>query len=105
MLELNPYLFSVDASTKGGGRFIEDPAQVENIVFQTRGAALTAFEGHFAEALMIAYGEGAEELEDVVTALNVQRFADRAGAAWTEETLTAELAALSVLFVPTGAAR
>ena len=103
MPELNPFLSPVDAPTKGGGHFIEDPAHVENIVFQTRGAPLTPFEAHFAEALMTAYGEGAEELEDVSTALNVQRFADRMGAAWTAETLTAELAALSTLFAPTGA--
>lgn len=99
MLELNPYLVAPSGS-RGGGRFIEDPAAVENIVFQTRGEALTGFEEQLADALMAAYAAGATELDEVVRALAGQGCVDRAGAAWTEAALRAELAVLASLFVP-----
>ena len=104
MLELNPFLAPNDTPGKGGGLFAEDPATTQNIVFQTRGAALTRFEEELADALMTAYAEDATELDAVASALNAQAVRDRNGASWTGESLAAELAALGNVFTPTGAA-
>lgn len=105
MALLNPFLSLTDSSGKGGGLFIEDPAAVENIVFQTRGAPLSPFEETLATALMKAYGDGAETLDQLVSALDAQGCTDRAGRPWTAITLTAELAASAALFAPADAAR
>ncbi len=105
MAQLNPFLSPGDSSGKGGGRFIEDPAAVENIVFQTRGEPLTPFEDALADGLMAAYGGGAETLDQLVSALNAQGCTDRAGRMWTAATLTADLAAAATLFASADAAR
>lgn len=105
MTQLNPFLSPGDSSGKGGGRFIEDPATAENIVFQTRGEPLTPFEDALADGLMAAYGEGAETLDQLVSALNAQGCTDRAGRMWTAATLTADLAAAATLFASADAAR
>lgn len=82
----------------GGGGFVEDPRAVENSVFQTRGGPLGAFEAKFAEDLMQVFGEGAEELGEVVAGLNVAGSRDGKGGAWTETSLAAQLAACAPLF-------
>lgn len=79
------------ADAKGGGRFIEEPGKIENFVFQTRGGALEPFEEAMALALTTAFDGGAFELPELVSALNEGGSVDRAGSAWTEGSLEAEL--------------
>ncbi|WP_375194289.1 recombinase-like helix-turn-helix domain-containing protein [Sphingobium sp.] len=95
MSDFNPFLIlpTVDPS-KGGGRYIEDPKAVENIVFQTRAGALTDFEDRFADQLMAVFADGHEELDAVASALNAAGSADAQGAAWTTQSLCATLAML-----------
>lgn len=76
---------------KGGGRYIEEPAQVENIVFQTRAGPLDAFEDALALAMTAAFDAGAFEFSELVSGLNAGGSRDRDGAAWTEPSLDAEL--------------
>jgi|GEM_PF-2848007 len=76
----------------GGGGYIENPAAVENIVFQTRGAALGTFEARLADDLMQVFGAGAENLDDVVQGLNAAGSRDVHGAAWTDASFTAQMA-------------
>jgi hypothetical protein len=86
----------------GGGGFSENPAAVENIVFQTRGAPLDAFEAKLAEDLMQVFGTGAEELEDVVRGLNATGSIDAQGAAWTDESFVAQMSvSAAALFATT----
>lgn len=75
----------------GGGGFIEDPRAVGNIVFQTRAAPLEAFESDLADALMAAFGEGAETLEALTDLLNRHGSIDRDGRAWRMESLADQL--------------
>lgn len=92
-MENNVFLAGAVAPTVkgGGGGFIEDPRVVENIVFQTRALPLDSFESALADALMAAFGEGAETLEQLADRLNANGNADRAGAPWTEESLAIQL--------------
>lgn len=89
-MRYNVYL-TEGVGTKGGGRFIEEPDQVENFVFQTRGGALDPFEEAMAQALTAAFDRGAFEFAELVATLNAGGSVDRTGAAWTEATLDAEL--------------
>jgi len=81
------------SQSKGDTRTIEDPRSVENIVFQTRGGALDAFEDKLADDLMAVFGAGAEEVGDVVQGLNAAGSRDRTGAPWTEQTFREQMAA------------
>lgn len=90
-LELNPYLTSEASGTKGGGLFTENPAAVDNIIFQTRGETLTPFENRFADQLMAAFSSGAAELAEVVAALNADGGVDSLGRPWTADVLSAVL--------------
>jgi len=76
---------------KGGGRFIEEPDQVDNFVFQTRGGPLDPFEEALAQALTAAFDAGAFEFTELVAALNAGGSRDANGAEWTESALDAEL--------------
>lgn len=89
-MQYNAYL-AESGDAKGGGRFIEEPGQVENFVFQTRGGTLDSFEDALAQALTAAFDGGAFEFPELVSALDVAGSTDRAGARWTEATLDAEL--------------
>lgn len=93
-LELNPFLTSAGSGRKGGGLFTEAPHEVDNIVFQTRGAPLTDFEDRLAESLMAAFSQGASELSEVVQAMNAGGGVDDQGQAWTEDRLEAVLESL-----------
>lgn len=90
-LELNPYLTSEGSGSKGGGLFTENPAAIDNIVFQTRGETLTPFEDALADQLMAAFSTGAVELADVVAAMNAAGGVDNLGRPWTAEILSAVL--------------
>ncbi len=92
--QYNPFLGKGRAvGTKGGPDTIERPGDVDNIVFQTRGAPLDAFEDGLADVLMAVFAAGAEEIDDVVAGLNAAGSVDRAGAAWTARSFTDQMAA------------
>jgi hypothetical protein len=93
-MRYNSYL-SGTSDPKGGGRYIEEPALVENIVFQTRGGPLDPFEDALALAMTAAFDSGAFEFAELVADLNAADSCDRDGAAWTEASLDAELDRLS----------
>lgn len=89
-MQYNAYLAET-GDAKGGGRFIEEPDQVENFVFQTRGGPLDSFEEALSQALTAAFDAGAFELPELVAALNASGSRAPDGAEWTESTLDAEL--------------
>lgn len=94
----NAFLTAPDTS-KGGGRWVEDPLSVGNIANQTAGLALDEFESRFADALMSIYAEGVVELPDLVARLNANASTDSAGAPWSESSLRQQLAqSASLLF-------
>lgn len=100
--QTNPFL-AADRwqGNKGDTRTVETPGAVRNIILQTRGGALTAFEDRFADALMQVFGQGAEKLSDVVAGLNALPCNDPDGRPWTGESLTARLHQLGdALFAP-----
>lgn len=82
------------ADSKGGGRLIEDPAHVENIVWQTRSQPLTQAEEDLADALMAVFAEGAWELSETCAALEARGAKASDGTAFTPESLKAHLAVL-----------
>ena len=91
--KLNPFLVrSVVSDNKGGGLFIEDPAEVQNVVFQTRGVELSSFEEGLAASLMQAFAAGHVDLPALVAALNASGSTDRDGGSWTPQALEAQLA-------------
>jgi hypothetical protein len=75
--------------TKGDQRSIEPAAGGANIVFQTRGAALSPFEDRLADALMAVFDDGATELEQVATGLNAREAYDADHQPWTADSLAA----------------
>lgn len=100
--QTNPFL-AADRwqGNKGDTRTVETPGSVRNIVLQTRGGALTAFEDRLADGLMTVFGQGAEDLADVVAGLNALPCPDPDGRPWTDERLTACLSQLGgALFAP-----
>lgn len=100
--QTNPFL-AADRwqGNKGDTRTVEAPASVRNIVLQTRGGELTAFEDRLADGLMQVFGQGAEELGAVVAGLNALPCRDPDGKDWTGESLTACLHQLgNALFAP-----
>ncbi|GLK46005.1 MULTISPECIES: recombinase-like helix-turn-helix domain-containing protein [Novosphingobium] len=99
-MRYNLYLAET-GDAKGGGRFIEEPDQVDNFVFQTRGGPLDPFEQALSQALTAAFDAGAFEFPELVAALNAGGSRAPDGAAWTEPTLDAELDRLGqALFQP-----
>lgn len=91
------------ATSKGGGRWVEDPQSVANIVNQTAGGALDEFESRLADALMSIYAEGVVELPDLVARLNGNASTDRTGAPWSESSLRQQLAQSASLLFNAGA--
>lgn len=85
----NPYLAADrHRDSKGDSRTVESPREVTNIIFQTRGAPLSAFEDRLADALMAVFDEGAHELDAVVAGLNARAVTDADGQPWTAQSLT-----------------
>ncbi|QDK35699.1 recombinase-like helix-turn-helix domain-containing protein [Sphingomonas sp. IC081] len=94
MHHTNPFLHvAARSEAKGGPTTIEEPKAVENIVFQTRGGPLDPFEDRLADELMTVFDGGAVELEDVVAGLNAAGSRDRAGAPWTGQSFSGQMAA------------
>lgn len=102
MFELNPFLTPDPEPGKGGTNFIEQPDAVRNIVFQTRGQDLSAYEAGLAGALMRAFEAGCTELEQLVAALDAGGSKDESGAAWTVDSLAGQLARSARLFAVGG---
>lgn len=98
MFELNPFLTPDPEPGKGGTNYIEQPDALQNIVFQTRGQTLSAFEAGLADALMRAFEQGCTELDQLVTALDADKCVDGNGAPWSAETLAGQLARSAQLF-------
>jgi hypothetical protein len=94
---------TVPTTSKGGGRWVEDPHCVDNIVNQTAARAPNEFELRLAEALMSIYAEGVVELPEVVTRLNGHASTDSTGAPWNESSLRQQLAQSASLLFNAGA--
>jgi hypothetical protein len=96
-MDFNPYLKPWNApqpnNVAGKGQ-IEVPGQVENIVWQHRAAPPSAYENALGDALVKAFGDGAETLDQLVDALNAQAFRTAGGGLWSAAELEAEMARL-----------
>lgn len=99
-MQFNSFLLSDGTiQKKGGGRFVEDAAHVENIVVQTRGGPLDPFEDRLAGEIMDAFGQGHFALDQLVAALNDAGSVDAMGQAWTEAAFQDQMAlSASLLF-------
>ena len=90
MHQYNPWLApDRQRDTKGGQRSIEPAAGSANIVFQTRGGALSLFEDRLADALMAVFDAGAMELDQVAAGLNARKAYDADHQPWTADSLAA----------------
>ncbi len=56
----------------------------------------TAFEDRLADALELAFAEGAWDLEELIGRLNSLGSTDSEGQAWTQESFTRQLAEIAV---------
>ena len=79
---------------KGGGVFIEDPANVELIIWQTRPAPISDYEAALAQTLMDVYATGVTELDDVVAGLNAKGSLTPDGKSWNAENFQANMKTL-----------
>ena len=97
MMDHNPHLTPwrrprPDESA-GKGR-IEDPAAIENLVWQTRPAPPSDYETALADALITCFEAGVTELPDLVDRLNAEGVLGPDGTAWTPERFEREVARL-----------
>jgi len=90
---LQPWQQPAPNNVAGKGQ-IEIPGQADNIIWQTRAAEPTAYENALGDALVAAFAGGAEELDQVVAALNAQAFRSSDGRPWTVASFEAEMARL-----------
>ncbi|HEX9464582.1 MAG TPA: recombinase-like helix-turn-helix domain-containing protein [Alphaproteobacteria bacterium] len=79
---------------KGDEASIEHPDKAQNICWQTRAAAPTAYEDALGDALQAIFAEEIYELAGIVRRLNERGVKGPDGAAWTEASFTAEMARL-----------
>jgi len=91
---LKPWLAPQPNNVAGKG-VIEQPGQVENLIWQTRKAEPTQYENDFGDALEKVFDAGALELDEVVEGLNRIGFRTPEGAPWNAERLAAEFRLLS----------
>jgi hypothetical protein len=78
-----------------GKGVIEQPGQVENMVWQTRKAEPTQYENDFGDALEKVFESGALELDEVAAGLNRVGFRMPDGEAWDAARLGAEFQRLA----------
>ncbi|MFN6956234.1 MAG: recombinase-like helix-turn-helix domain-containing protein [Acetobacteraceae bacterium] len=90
---LRPWQRPEPGSAAGKGA-IERPERVVNLVWQTRPAPPSEYENALADHLIACFDAGAEELPDLVAALNARGSRGPDGAPWTEQSFTAEMARL-----------
>lgn len=91
---LQPWKAPSPNNVAGKGQ-IEQPGQVENMIWQNRKAEPTQYENDLGDALEQVFGTGATELADVVDGLNRIGFRAADGSLWTAERFRAEIAALA----------
>lgn len=96
-MDHNPHLKSWQApapnKVAGKGR-IEIPADVENIVWQTRPAPPSSYENALGDAIETAFGEGHYELAALVARINELGVMSPDGTPWTDDRFAAEMARL-----------
>ncbi|MEK9677741.1 MAG: recombinase-like helix-turn-helix domain-containing protein [Rhodospirillaceae bacterium] len=93
-MDHNPYLKPwkrPEPNQRAGMGRLEIPENVENIVWQTRPATPTEYEIQLGDALESIFGDGHEELADVVAQLNERGIQSPHGGDWTEESFQAEM--------------
>ncbi len=73
---------------------IQIPGEVEHIVWQHRSHEPSEYELNLVDCLIKAFAGGAEEIEEVVSALNEQGMLLEGGEAFTVDNLSNELARL-----------
>ena len=95
MRDANPWLGS-DRGTanKGGEHTLERPGEAVNIAWQTRAAPPTDAEARFADALQRILADRVHDLPGIVARLDREGVPAPGGGAWSEASLTAELARL-----------
>ncbi len=96
-MDFNPYLkpwVAPSPEAAAGKGSIENPADAENIVWQTRAAPPTAYENRLADALERVFDESVEDLETLVERLNELGLRTSDGRPWTPERFEAEMAIL-----------
>lgn len=91
--QLRPWQRPEPGSAAGKGA-LERPEKVANIVWQTRAAPPTDYENALADSLIACFEAGAEQLPDLVAALNARGSRSPSGAPWTEDSFTTEMARL-----------
>lgn len=86
--EFNPWLPDtqrLQPALEGGNGQIHHPGQYQNIIWQNRARVPDGFETALVAALEEIFERSNSQLEQVIAALNEQRFFDRSGTPWTEE--------------------
>ncbi len=87
--DFNPWLpdtQQVTPAREGGNGQIHQPGQFRNVIWQNRARVPDGFETALVAALETIFDQGAEELEQIVSALNQRRLFDRSGQPWNEAT-------------------
>ena len=85
--DFNPWLpdtQQIKPSREGGNGQIHKPGQFQNVIWQTRTRVPDGFEAALVAALEDIFDQGANELEEVVSALNQRCLFDRNGCPWNE---------------------
>ncbi|MFC0226392.1 recombinase-like helix-turn-helix domain-containing protein [Serratia aquatilis] len=85
--DFNPWLPDTQQVTPdrvGGNGQIHQPGQFQNVIWQTRARVPDGFETALVSALEEIFEQGAEELSQIVSALNQRRLFDRNGQPWNE---------------------
>ena len=97
MMDYNPKLkpWNKPEPNKVAGKgVIENPDQVENIVWQTRSASPSDYENQLGDALVAAFDQGIEDLEPLVTKLNDLGTRAPDGQLWSVASFEAEMTRL-----------
>ncbi|KEY59241.1 recombinase-like helix-turn-helix domain-containing protein [Serratia sp. DD3] len=87
--DFNPWLpdsQQVIPSRFGGNGQIHHPGKYQNVIWQSRARVPDGFETALVGALEEIFEQGAEELDQIIQALNQRRFFDRHGQPWNEDT-------------------
>ncbi|GAB7526384.1 recombinase-like helix-turn-helix domain-containing protein [Paraburkholderia sp. 2C] len=98
IVNFNPFLkpwHAPQPNNVAGKGVIEQPGQVENMVWQTRKAEPTQYENDFGNALEKVFDSGALELDEVAAGLNHAGFRTPDGDAWDAARLAAEFQRLA----------
>ena len=77
--------------TEAGQGHIERPADVDNLVWQTRAAPPDDYAGRLCDALETLFIAGISDLPGIVSGLNEVGLRTPAGEPWTEQRFCAEM--------------